>query len=81
MKVLVCIGSSCHKKGSYRVQERLKELVEENGLSNEVTFGSAFCLGHCRDGITISIDEEIITGVGMGNVDDVFQQFILNRED
>ena len=27
MKVLVCIGSSCHKKGSYRVQERLKELV------------------------------------------------------
>ena len=81
MKVLVCIGSSCHKTGSYRVQERLKERVAEHGLTEQVTFGSAFCLGHCRDGVSISIDDEIITGVGMGNVDDVFQQFILNPED
>ena len=79
MKVSVCIGSSCHKKGSYRVQERLKELVDQNGLSGKVQFTSAFCLGHCKDGITVSIDDEIITGVGMGNVDQVFEEFILNE--
>lgn len=78
MKVLVCIGSSCHKKGSYNVLKRLKELVSENNLSDQVTVGSAFCLGHCREGITISIDDEIVTGVGMGNVDDLFNEMILN---
>ena len=80
MKVLVCIGSSCHKKGSYNVMKRLKELVELNNLGDQVTVGSAFCLGHCRDGITISIDDEILTGIGMGNIDDVFQQYILNQD-
>lgn len=79
MKVSVCIGSSCHKKGSYRVQERLKELVDQNGLSGRVQFASAFCLGHCKDGISIGIDDEIITGVGMGNVDQVFEEFILHE--
>lgn len=81
MKIQVCIGSGCHKKGSYRVQERLRELVAEHGLTEQVTIGSAFCLGHCRDGISIAIDDQIVTGVGMGNVDDLFQQFVLDAED
>lgn len=78
MKVLVCIGSACHQKGSYNVMKRLKELIAEHGLAEKVTIGSAFCLGHCREGITVSIDGEIVTGVGMSNVDDLFQEMILN---
>lgn len=81
MKVLVCIGSSCHRKGSYNVMKRLKELISEHHLGDQVTIGSAFCLGHCREGITVSIDGEIITGVGMGNVDDLFHQMILGEEE
>ena len=42
MKVQVCIGSSCHKRGSYEILTRLKELVAENGLEDKVTVGSAF---------------------------------------
>ena len=32
MVVNVCVGSSCHLKGSYDVIQTLKRLIEENGL-------------------------------------------------
>lgn len=81
MKVTVCIGSSCHKKGSYNVMKRLSALIQEHGLQDKVSLGSAFCLGHCAQGISVSIDGEVITGIGMGNVDDLFEQYILHPEE
>ena len=34
MKVTVCIGSSCHIKGSRQVVERLQELVAEKQVGD-----------------------------------------------
>lgn len=79
MKVQVCIGSSCHKRGSYNVLTRLKELVQENGLEDKVTVASAFCLNHCAEGVTVAIDDDIVTGIGAGNVDQLFEQMIKNQ--
>ena len=45
MKVTVCIGSSCHIKGSRQVVEKLQELVNENNLADKVELGGTFCLG------------------------------------
>ena len=73
MKVQVCIGSSCHKRGSYAILTRLKELVAENGLEDKVT---AFCLNHCAEGVSVAIDDDIVTGIGQGNVDQLFEQII-----
>lgn len=42
MKITVCIGSSCHIKGSRQVVERLKELIEQNKLSDKVEVGGTF---------------------------------------
>lgn len=81
MKITVCIGSSCHKKGSYNVIKRLTALIQENGLEGQVTIGSAFCLGHCAEGISVAVDGEVVTGIGMGNVDDFFEQYILHPEE
>lgn len=77
MDIYVCIGSSCHKKGSYEVMKKIKGMITENGLSDKVSINSAFCLGHCKDGISIKIDDTIITGVGMGNIQDIFQNHVL----
>ena len=57
MKVTVCIGSSCHVKGSHQVVEKLKNLIEENGLDNKVQLGGTFCMGRCQQGVSVSIDE------------------------
>ena len=58
MKVTVCIGSSCHIKGSRQVVEKLQELVNENNLADKVELGGTFCLGKCQQGVCVMVDEE-----------------------
>ena len=36
MKITVCIGSSCHIKGSRQVVEQLQYLIRENHLDDKV---------------------------------------------
>ena len=79
MDIYVCIGSSCHQKSSYSIMKELKSLIGENGLQNSVSLNSAFCLGHCADGVTVKIDDELITGVGLGNVSEMFQNKVLKE--
>lgn len=77
MKVQVCIGSSCHLRGSYDVIKRLEELVAMHNLSDKVEISAAFCLGHCTNGVTIQVDDRIITGTSKENIEDIFSQYIL----
>ncbi len=71
MKIDVCVGSSCHLKGSYGIIELLKKHLEDNSLSEAVELKAAFCLGRCTNGVTVRIDGEIVCGVCKEN----FQQF------
>ena len=57
MKITVCIGSSCHIKGSRQVVEQLQKLVEENNLGDKVELGGTFCLGNCQNGVCVTVDE------------------------
>ena len=57
MKVTVCIGSSCHIKGSRRVVEQLQLLVAENDLSDKVELGGTFCMGQCQKGVCVTVDD------------------------
>lgn len=57
MKVTVCIGSSCHLKGSRRVVEELQNLINENGLSDRVELAGTFCMGNCQQGVCVTVDD------------------------
>ena len=59
MKVTVCIGSSCHIKGSRHVVESLRDLIAASGLEDKVDLGGTFCLGQCQQGVCVSVDEQI----------------------
>ena len=64
MKISICVGSSCHLKGSYDIINLMKEHLEKNDLTDRVELSAAFCLGRCTStGVTIQVDDEIITGV------------------
>ena len=56
MKVTVCIGSSCHIKGSRQVVEKLQALIAENNVGDKVELGGTFCLGNCQQGVCVSVD-------------------------
>ena len=58
MKITVCIGSSCHIKGSRQVVGGLQELIREHGLDDKVELAGTFCLGNCQQGVCVTVDEE-----------------------
>ena len=57
IKVTVCIGSSCHIKGSRQVVEELQNLIAENNLGEEVDLGGTFCMGQCQKGVCVTVDD------------------------
>lgn len=79
MNVYVCVGSSCHLRGSYKIIELMKENIEKNGLDEKVNLSAAFCLGKCTTGVTIKVDEEIVCGVSPENFDGIFKEHILDK--
>jgi NADH:ubiquinone oxidoreductase subunit E len=73
----VCVGSSCHLRGSYDVIVELKRLIAENALENEVELKGCFCLGECRNGVSIRTDGLILTSITKDNVADFFKERFL----
>ena len=61
MKITVCIGSSCHLKGSRPVVETIKSFVEEKGLQDKIELAGTFCMGNCKAGVCVKIDEEFFS--------------------
>lgn len=60
----VCVGSSCHLKGSPRVVEMLQKKIEKDHLEDEIILTGAFCSGRCnRIGVTITVNDEVFTGI------------------
>ena len=64
MIIQICVGSSCHLKGSAEIVQLMQKAVEEGQLENEITLAGSFCTGQCnRVGVTIQVDAEVYTGV------------------
>ena len=78
MKVTVCIGSSCHIKGSRQVVEQLQKLIDEKNLGDKVQLGGTFCLGKCQQGVCVNVDEEFHS-VTPENVNEFFENEISKK--
>lgn len=78
MKITVCIGSSCHIKGSRQVVEILNRLIKENGLSEKVELGGTFCLGQCQQSVCVELDGEIFS-VSPDTAEDFFKKEVTGR--
>lgn len=80
MIIQICVGSSCHLKGSYELVEKFKNAIEDAGLETEITLAGSFCTGKCnRDGVTVLIDDEIFTGVTPDGFKEFFKKNVLDK--
>ena len=80
MIVQVCVGSSCHLKGSPEIVELLQESIEKENLGDSVTLVGSFCIGKCnRVGVTIQVDDEIHTGITRENFKEFFREQVLKK--
>lgn len=78
MKVTVCIGSSCHLKGSRQVVEQLQHLISKNNVGEKVELGGTFCMGKCQQGVCVTVDDAFFS-VTPDTVEDFFAANILAK--
>ena len=78
LKVTVCIGSSCHIKGSRQVVEQLQALIAQHELGEKVELGGTFCMGKCQQGVCVSVNDEFHS-VTPENVVEFFNTAVLAK--
>ena len=80
MIVSICVGSSCHLKGTSELIELLEELIKEHQLEKDITLTGSFCFGKCnREGVTIKVDDSIHVGINRENFKEFFFEHILTK--
>ena len=79
MIIQICVGSSCHIKGSYRIVELMNKAIDDYGLQDEIILTGSLCIGRCNPiGVTIQIDDDIHTGITPENFKDFFTEHVLS---
>ncbi len=78
MKVTVCIGSSCHIKGSRQVVSQLQYLISQHNLDDKVELGGTFCMGQCQKGVCVTVDGEFFS-VSPETVTEFFNENIIAK--
>lgn len=77
--VQICVGSSCHIKGSQDIVELLEKAVAEHHIEEEVVLTGSFCIGKCnRVGVTVQVNDDVHVGVTVENFSEFFKTNILS---
>ena len=76
--VQVCVGSSCHLKGSADIVELFEKAVKDHNIEDEVVLSGSFCIGKCnRVGVTVQVNDDIHVGITRENFKEFFTEHIL----
>ena len=59
--ITVCIGSSCHLKGSRQVIEKLQQLIADNNIKEKINLNGTFCMGECMKGVCVTLDGKLFS--------------------
>lgn len=78
MLITICIGSSCHLKGSRSVIQGLEQRIRENQLTSKIQLNGSFCTGECEKGVCVKIDDELFS-VSPETVNTFFDEEVLRR--
>ena len=78
MKITVCIGSSCHIKGSRQVVDQLQQLIAEYHAGDSIELAGTFCMGQCQKGVCVTVDKDFFS-VTPDSVRTFFEKDLLPR--
>ena len=78
MVITICIGSSCHLKGSRDIVTKLEELVAEHQVGDKVELSGSFCMGECVKGVCVKLDGELFS-LKPDTTEDFFRKEVLPR--
>ena len=78
IKITVCIGSSCHIKGSRQVVEQLQYLLAKNNLNDKVELSGTFCMGKCQNGVCVKVNDELFS-LTPDQVNEFFEKNVVEK--
>lgn len=79
LDIYVCVGSSCHLKGSYQIISCFQRLIKENQLENKVELKASFCMGNCTSGVCVKIGDEFYGDVAIDTAERFFTQRVIEK--
>ena len=74
----ICVGSSCHLKGSYKVIRALEKLIAEASLEKQIEMKAQFCMQQCQNAVSISLGEEYYS-VSPDTVETFFEDVVMKK--
>ena len=77
MILSVCVGSSCHLKGSYDVIESFKKLIEKYNVAEKIELRACFCLNRCSNGVSAKAGDNYILDLSPTNTEEKFVNEVL----
>ena len=76
--IQICVGSSCHLKGSPEIVQMFEAAIAEFHIEDEVVLTGSFCIGKCnRVGVTVQIDDDVHVGITPENFREFFKKNVL----
>ncbi len=78
MVITICIGSSCHLKGSREIVHLLEQLILLHKLEDKVELNGSFCIGQCVKGVCVKVNEELFS-LAPDNTEGFFEREVLGR--
>ncbi len=80
MVIQICVGSSCHLKGSEKLVGLFQQAIAQYKLEDEITLAGSFCTGRCnRVGVTITVDDDVYTGITPETFNTFFEDHVLKK--
>lgn len=76
MEITICIGSSCHLRGSREIIGKLEKLVKENSLNDKVELKGSFCMGQCQKGVCVTVDG-VLYSLTPEKTEEFFNSYVL----
>lgn len=77
LQVYICVGSSCHIKGSYQIINKFQDIIKHERLEDKVELKASFCLGHCTQGVSVKVGDKFIDGITVSNAENKFEENIM----
>lgn len=75
--ITVCVGSSCHLRGSYEIIAFLKELLRIHRLEQRVLLKGSFCMEKCSEGVNVKVNEEVFSVASTDEMNEIFRSRVL----
>lgn len=80
MIIQICVGSSCHLKDTQDIIDLFQNAIADNKLDEKITLAGSFCSGKCNhEGVTVSIDDEVYTGITKDSFKALFEDKVLKH--